>query len=270
MSECCAMHAVSVVDEGDEVSLTELAGTIVAYGQTSSGKTHTMMVRCDARTSRPEPTASAHARTHARRHAHRTHTRVYTPWNARTHARARAELEIHVESPAGWPLPLQGNAEQPGVIPLTIHHIFHAVQVFAESKIPRHHDTTRHSPWPRMQRAAHCTVKLTPDDAAAPGLAHICPGTRLHLRRDSPTSAPGLAHICAGTRPHLRRDRAHICAGTRPHLRRDSPTSAPGLDASAHACAGLRRCTFFVQEFERRDFVFRVSSAPPASQPLSH
>ena len=54
--------------------------------------------------------------------------------HART--RARAELEIHVESPAGWPLPLQGNAEQPGVIPLTIHHIFHAVQVFAESKIP--------------------------------------------------------------------------------------------------------------------------------------
>jgi hypothetical protein len=160
-----------------------------------------------------------------------------------------------VESPAGWPLPLQGNAEQPGVIPLTIHHIFHAVQVFAESKIPRHHDNTRHSPWPRMQRAAHCTVKLTPDDAAAPGLAHICAGTRPHLRWDSPTSAPGLAHICAETRPHLRRD---------------SRTSAPGLDASVHGCAGLRRCTFFVQEFERRDFVFRVSSARPPLQPAVH
>ena len=29
---------------------------------------------------------------------------------------------------------------------------------------------------------------------------------RCTLHRDSPTSAPGLAHICAGTRPHLRRD----------------------------------------------------------------
>jgi hypothetical protein len=43
------------------------------------------------------------------------------------------------------------------------------------------------------------------------------------LRRDSPTSAPGLVHICAGTRPHLRRD---------------SSTSAPGL---AHSCAGTAR-----------------------------
>jgi hypothetical protein len=48
---------------------------------------------------------------------------------------------------------------------------------------------------------------------SAPGVGHICAGTRPHLhqdpphlRRDSPTSAPGLAHICAGTRPHLRRD----------------------------------------------------------------
>jgi hypothetical protein len=30
--------------------------------------------------------------------------------------------------------------------------------------------------------------------ASAPGLAHICAGTRPHLRRDSPTSA---AHMCA-------------------------------------------------------------------------
>ncbi len=38
------------------------------------------------------------------------------------------------------------------------------------------------------------------------GTAHICAGTRSHLRRDSPTSAPGLARISAETRPHLRRD----------------------------------------------------------------
>jgi hypothetical protein len=34
---------------------------------------------------------------------------------------------------------------------------------------------------------------------SAPGLAHICVGTRPHLRRDLPTSAPELAYICAGT-----------------------------------------------------------------------
>jgi hypothetical protein len=57
-----------------------------------------------------------------------------------------------------------------------------------------------------------------------------------HLRRDSATSAPGLGHICAGTRPHPRRDSAtsalglgHIRSGTRPHPLRDSATSAPGL-----------------------------------------
>jgi hypothetical protein len=76
------------------------------------------------------------------------------------------------------------------------------------------------------------------------GFAHVCAGTRAHLRRDSPASAPGFARICAGTRPHLRRDSpasapgfAHVCAGTRPHLRRDSPASVPGL---AHVCAGTR------------------------------
>ncbi len=34
---------------------------------------------------------------------------------------------------------------------------------------------------------------------------HLQCGAGPHLRRDSPTSAPGLAHICAGTRSHLRR-----------------------------------------------------------------
>ena len=90
MSECSAMHAVSVVDEGDEVSLTELAGTIVAYGQTSSGKTHTMMVRCDARTSRPELTASAHARTHARTQARTPYAHESLHTLECTHARTRA------------------------------------------------------------------------------------------------------------------------------------------------------------------------------------
>jgi hypothetical protein len=67
----------------------------------------------------------------------------------------------------------------------------------------------------------------------APGLLHVCAGTRPHLRRDWPASAPGLDRICAGTASHLRRDcftsapgLLHICAGTRPHLRRDCFTSA--------------------------------------------
>ena len=46
---------------------------------------------------------------------------------------------------------------------------------------------------------------------------------RLSYENYSPTSAPGLAHICAGTRPHLRRD---------------SPTSVPGF---AGERARLRR-----------------------------
>ena len=45
-------------------------------------------------------------------------------------------------------------------------------------------------------------------------ISKVCCLAGLQLHRDSPTSAPelartsapGLAHICAGTRPHLRRD----------------------------------------------------------------
>ena len=67
-------------------------------------------------------------------------------------------------------------------------------------------------------------------------ISKVCCLAGLQLHRDSPTSAPelartsapGLAHICAGTRPHLRRD-------SPTHLRRDSPTSALGL---THICAG--------------------------------
>ena len=66
-----------------------------------------------------------------------------------------------------------------------------------------------------------------------PGLAHICAGTGLYLRRrDLHTSAPGLDHICTMTRTHLRRD--HICASTRTQLRRDlqfAPADVPAAVA---------------------------------------
>jgi hypothetical protein len=53
---------------------------------------------------------------------------------------------------------------------------------------------------------------------SAPGVGHICAGTRPHLRPNPPTSAPGLAHICAGTH-------AQPCSAQRTALRSVEPQS---------------------------------------------
>ncbi len=56
-----------------------------------------------------------------------------------------------------------------------------------------------------------------------------------HLRRDPTTSAPGLDHICAGTRPHLRRDSVAAAQG----LGRVSPVD-PAARASASDSFAIR------------------------------
>lgn len=88
---------------------------------------------------------------------------------------------------------------------------------------------------PHLRRDLHTSAQ-GPDShlhrdspTSMPGLAHICAGTGLYLRRrDLHTSAPGLDHICTRTSTHLRRD--HICTRTCTHLHRDwqfAPADVP-------------------------------------------
>jgi hypothetical protein len=71
------------------------------------------------------------------------------------------------------------------------------------------------------------TSALWDSRTSAPGLAHICAGTRAHLRRDSPTSAPGLVRTRRG-RP----------------LRSEAPSRDSGVRAYSGVCGGWGCCRF--------------------------
>ena len=85
-------------------------------------------------------------------------------------------------------------------------------------------------------------------------MAHICAGTRPHLRRDPP-----VAHICAGTR--------HICAGTLcfgtpKHI---SARASPGADVAwddrdrAVACNSYDRPAEFILLVEKDAAFMRLA-----------